>query len=127
MGSCYVMFNQGQKLMLSQQEKESPPRGTGLSYATSMLALAGTYGAEGYALRTLEEGGKMESSSTTHNSTTQASSGFKQPKNIGEFFARTGRPMMLHFGAISVAFFVAGAVQSSIAKSSNRKADKLDL
>ena len=113
------MFNQGQNVVLSRQERDSPPPGTGLSYISGMLALAGTYGAQGYAIRKLEDG--TEAAENQKITKQKVGGNFKQPQNIGEFMARAGKPMLLHFGAISVAFFFAGAVQSYVAKSSNRR------
>jgi hypothetical protein len=130
LGTCYGMFNQGQSAVLSSPEQESPPPGTGLSYASSLMALAGTYGAQGYAIRTLEDGTEaaaQQAKQKAGDTMKTAGSSFKQPQNIGEFMTRAGKPMLLHFGAISVAFFVAGAVQSSVAKSSSRRRGSTQL
>ena len=129
LGGGYVSWSAGQKLALPSSRSEDPPPDTFASYSAGLTALGGAYGLAEFALGKFEignpathhsgEGGAAGAKADIRNA---AGSGnkFVQPKSVGELLGRVGPPVLLRLGAVSMAFFCSGAVQSYVAQSFER-------
>jgi hypothetical protein len=122
-GTCYVMWDQGQKLVISANNLSDPPAQSAMSIFAGVGALFGAYGLGGKGIRFLEDAtaaasesnisAAAKSSSTT--TTTTAKKAFVAPQGVGDMMQRAGRPLLFHTMAASAAFFAAGAVQTQVA------------
>jgi hypothetical protein len=142
----YVMWYQGQHFSLSRvtnannhkNSSSDPPDQSLLSYSAGILTLVGTYYMQSLtfpylqnseaAEELLTQQKALESQSRPHVTTKkishQSQTGYMPPQSITELAKRVGPPLMLRIAATSVAFFVAGVVQTYVAIQRNETTTK---
>jgi hypothetical protein len=103
------MWNNGQQLVFNRHpsfdDGQSRPNQSILSYASGIGALVGAYGLQSRAICYMED--------QTSPSAKQAEP-YKPPSGFGDMLRRSGKPILLHVGAASMAFFCAGAIQTYV-------------
>lgn len=112
-GGSYLMWYSGQKMVLSQTKRLTPPPQSTASYSAGIASLVGTYGL-------LSAVFFHNADKTTPTAATEKKV-YVPPKNFADVFQRVGRPVLMRAGAGSVAFLCAGAAQTYVALRNNKK------
>mmetsp|Transcript_17513 Transcript_17513/g.26073 ORF Transcript_17513/g.26073 Transcript_17513/m.26073 type:complete len:149 (-) Transcript_17513:347-793(-) len=125
-GGSYGMWYSGQKLvLLSSYQQHStkklttvPPPQSSASYAAGLITLGGTYGL--LQSITLGVGDSAVSSFSASSQSTKTKvyikeGGYQPPQTLAELKSRIGAPLLKRMGIASIAFFVAGSVQTYVA------------
>mmetsp|Transcript_22388 Transcript_22388/g.33128 ORF Transcript_22388/g.33128 Transcript_22388/m.33128 type:complete len:159 (+) Transcript_22388:181-657(+) len=137
--ACWFLGHQTAHSFLSDGSNKpaTPLINSGASYATAVGAFAGVYGALSTQFPRHQETGEGKDLAKTKQKASVSvseskksfvpphkkaqSEQFQPPKTIAEAFRRYGRPMVFRAGAVGVAFFCAGTLQTVVA---NKNAGK---
>jgi len=136
----YLLWSTGQEAVLRWHRRlSSPPTHSAAAYATGILTVVGTYRlhyplfryVDGPSDPVVKDGAGTPSSSSASSSRSATPArpaapppptpknpvarGYVPPQNLGELFRYAGPPTLARMGALSLAFFAAGALQTYVA------------
>jgi hypothetical protein len=125
-GGGYLMWTYGRQLVITRQNLRDMPKQSLASQTAGLFALYSTYKLQSPLLAFFDGDATAQSRAreTMQREFTpphKSLHAFQPPQTLTEVYERAGRPILARLGAVSLAFFCAGAVQTYVAGMWNEK------